>query len=121
MSETIHDRLAQCRRLLSVVLGRDIPQDEMAVLSGFSAGVWSHWEKGHKNPSEGTLEAIAAVMQRHGMHYITVPWLRYGIGDGPPVLGVAPEPAKTRVTARAAKPAQRLGKQGRAKGNGRAS
>jgi transcriptional regulator with XRE-family HTH domain len=93
MSETINDRLAQCRRLLSVVLGRDVSQDEMAVMAGFSAGVWSHWEKGHKNPSEGTLEAIVSVMQGHGMHYVTLPWLRYGVGDGPPVLGVSPEPA----------------------------
>jgi transcriptional regulator with XRE-family HTH domain len=121
MSDTVGQRLAHARRLLSVVLGRDVSQDEFAEMAGRSKGSMSAWENDLKGVSEGTLEMVAELMQRHGMHYITVPWLRYGIGDGPPVLGVAPEPAKARPAARAAKPAARLGKQGRSKRDGRAS
>lgn len=105
LEQSIGERLAQCRRLLSVVIGQDLTQDEFAAMAGFAAGVMSHWEKGHKNPSEATMEKVVALMQQYGVGTITVPWIRYGIGEGIPKIGRVPEPSRQL---REAKPTERL-------------
>lgn len=90
LADSIGDRLAQCRRLLSYVREEDLSQDDVAQMAGLAKGSMSQWENGHKNPSEATLEAIALVMQRHGLPLITVPWLRYNVGEPLPRIGEVP-------------------------------
>jgi transcriptional regulator with XRE-family HTH domain len=90
VGESVGDRIAQARRLLSVVLNRDVSQDELAQMAGLAAGSMSQWEKGHKRPSRDTLKKILGVLHRHGMTYITLGYLDYGEGEGPPSLGSAP-------------------------------
>lgn len=42
------DRIAQVRRLLSVILGRDVGQKEMAEMVGVSHAYMGHVETGHR-------------------------------------------------------------------------
>jgi DNA-binding XRE family transcriptional regulator len=54
VSKSVGDRIAQSRRLLSVVLNRDVSQDELAQMAGLAPGSMSQWEKGHKRASRDT-------------------------------------------------------------------
>lgn len=87
MPQSVGARLAQLRRVLSVILDRDVRQDEMAEITGFSAAVWSHWETDRRSPSRSTAQQIVERLRPYGMDWLTVSWLDYGEGSGPPVLG----------------------------------
>lgn len=90
MAQSVGDRLAQCRRVLSVVLGRDVRQDEMAEITNFSPAVWSHWETGRRRPSRDTVTQIVERLKALGLDWLTESWIDYGEGGGPPKLGTAP-------------------------------
>lgn len=110
LEQTVGERLAQTRRLLSFVLARDVSQDELAVMAGLANGSMSQWEKGHKRPSRDTLQRIIAVLHKHGMAYITLGWLDYGEGEGPPSLGVAPPAPKRAAIPLEERPVSRVRK-----------
>jgi transcriptional regulator with XRE-family HTH domain len=97
LAGTAAERLAQCRRVLSVILNRDINQAQMAELCGLSAGYWSHLETGHRGASRETIEKIVAALQAYGMTYVTPGWIDYGEGDGPPIIGIAPVEIKSKT------------------------
>lgn len=90
LANTVGERLAQARRLFSFVVGRDVSQDDLAIMAGLAKGSMSQWEKGHKRPSRDTIQRIVNVLHQHGMTYITVAWIDYGEGSGPPILGSVP-------------------------------
>lgn len=107
MAQSVGDRLAQCRRVLSVILDRDIKQEEMAEIIGFGPAIISHWETGRRRPSRDAVAQIVDRLHAYGMDWLTPAYLEYGVGDGPPAIGKLPE-----RPLRDAKPAERLERSG---------
>lgn len=89
-------RLAQARRLLGVVLQRDVTQSVAAEMVGTTGASWSRWESEKDRPKHENLMAFVRILAEYGLPEITASWLEFGEGQGPPVIGQAP--AKSQVT-----------------------
>lgn len=83
-------RLAQARRLLGVVLQRDVTQSVAAEMVGTTGASWSRWESEKDRPKAENLLAFVKILRDHGLPEITASWLEFGEGSGPPQIGHAP-------------------------------
>lgn len=111
---TIGQRIAQARRELAVRRGEDVTPSDLAGMASVSPATVYRWEDGTKKPSEGSLDALSAVLG------VTKAYLRYGtlpkeLDDGPvqsePLDDPLPdtdeheiEPPSSRRVARVAEP-----------------
>lgn len=91
-------RLAQARRLWAVVLGQDVSQVDAGAFVGVSGATWSRWETDTDNPRRASLEAIAEMSRELGLPGVTAGWLDYAEGEGPPIIGKAPEVKRRKAS-----------------------
>lgn len=90
-------RLAYARRLLGAAMGEDLSMAKAAALIGVTNPSWWRWEVEKEWPAEQNLKAFIEVCRQYGLTGVTLAWLRYGSGEGPPQIGKPLEPAKRRT------------------------
>ncbi len=107
----IGDRLAQARRVLGAAMHQDMTRKAAAALIGVTGPTWTRWENGDDKPSDENLIRFVRICAQYGLPGITLGWINYGEGSGPPRVGShrpeKPAPATPLVSKR--KPAPRGG------------
>jgi hypothetical protein len=78
------------RRLWGLVLEADLNRERASELVGISSVTWGRWEKNEDALRESNVEMLVAKSAELGLPGVTPEWLRYGAGEGPPIIGTPP-------------------------------